>query len=271
MTASREWTVRESEYATDVLFRNRESLGAIYPALLRHAMEQFHTEDVLRFLGRKTTITRFNGEVRTCLERRIEGVRIKHWVEENWIKMYDKYGIVLRIETTINNPRRFKVRRRTTRKGQPRMGWLRMRKGVVDIRRRVQLSRAANERYLEALSVVGTPNPSCKLLDPVSQPQLCRGRRYRPLRPIRRHSHLPSCLAGSVLTSGLPKQGYSRSPLARCHKRSDREAPSFGSRHAATGPPTSSRSDLQGHPNTSLSHQQKRARSYDNSHQVSRN
>lgn len=177
------WSIRQGEYSTDVMFWDNASLAAVYPALVRHAIEQFSTQDVLRFLGRRTN-TRFNGEVKTSLERRIEGIRVKHWVEENSIKMYDKQGSVLRIETTINNPRRFKVRRRTTRRGQRVMGWLPLRKGVVDIRRRVEISRAANERYLEALSVVGMPNPSCKLLDPVSKPQVLCGRRYRPLRPI---------------------------------------------------------------------------------------
>lgn len=177
------WSVRESEYATDVMFHSTKGLGAVYPALVRHAIEHFQTKDVLRFLGRRTN-KNFEGEVETSLSHRIEGVRIRHWVEENSIKMYDKKGSVLRIETTINNPRRFKVRRRTRRKNHRTMAWLRMRKGVVDIRRRIEISRAANERYLEALSVVGTPAPSHQLLDPVSIPKIHNGRRFRPLRPI---------------------------------------------------------------------------------------
>ena len=45
------WTVRQSEYATDVLFRNAAAVQAVYPSLLRHAIETFQSEDVLRFLG----------------------------------------------------------------------------------------------------------------------------------------------------------------------------------------------------------------------------
>lgn len=177
------WSVRESEYATDIIFHSTKDLAAIYPSLLRHAIENFQSKDVLRFLGRRTRST-FDGEVQTSLAHRIEGVRIRHWVEENSIKMYDKKGCVLRVETTINNPRRFKVLRRTRRKNRRVYQWLRMRKGVVDIRRRVEISRAANERYLEALSVVGTPVPSRQLLDPVSVPKIQNGRRFRSLRPI---------------------------------------------------------------------------------------
>src|SRR5207249_7506398 len=114
---------------------------------------------------------------------RVEGVRIKHWVEENSIKMYDKAGSVLRIETTINNTARYKVRR-VTRHGQKKMAWVKMRKGVVDIRRRVEVCRGANARYLDALAVVGDSTPSHRVLDPVSQPVITDKRRFRALRPI---------------------------------------------------------------------------------------
>jgi hypothetical protein len=176
------WSYREVEIATDVMFRNAESLALLYPSLLQHAMLVCKSTDVLRFLGRRVYST-FNGEISSNLKR-YEGLRVKHWVEENSIKMYDKALSVLRIETTINNPRRFKVYRQTTLHGHQRMGWLRLRKGVADTRRLVQIARAANERYLQALAVVGEPTPSYRLLDPVSQPVEQHGRRYRALQPI---------------------------------------------------------------------------------------
>jgi hypothetical protein len=33
-------------------------------------------------------------------------------MKDNWLKMYDKFGQVLRVETVINDPREFRVRRR---------------------------------------------------------------------------------------------------------------------------------------------------------------
>jgi hypothetical protein len=178
------WSVRQGEYATDVMFKDAQSLGAVYPRLVGHAIQQFGCQDILRFLGRRVVPARFKGQVTSDIQSRPEGVRIKHRVEENSIKMYDKHGRVLRIETTINNPRRFKVRRATTRKGQRVMGWIPMRKGVADMARRVEISRAANERYLEALSVVGEPQPTRQTLDPLSVRITRRGRPYRGLRPI---------------------------------------------------------------------------------------
>ena len=123
------WSVAESEYATDVLFRDVSALAQVYPALVRHAMKQFDSKNVLRFLGRQIQCT-FSGELCTSYLVRHEQIRVKHWLQENSIKMYDKQGSVLRIETTINNARRFSVRRMTIRNGVRCMRWIPMRHAV---------------------------------------------------------------------------------------------------------------------------------------------
>lgn len=177
------WTMRQGEYATDLLFKDQQSLQEIYSTLFMHAIKHFSSEDVLRFLAQRPRQS-FTSEVSSNLRRRVEGVRIKHWVAENSIKMYDKVGSVLRVETTINNPRRFSVWRRGRQGGQMKMRWMPLRKGIADIGRRVQLSQAANYRYLDALAVVGETRPAHQLLDAVSQRVEVHGRKYRPLHPI---------------------------------------------------------------------------------------
>lgn len=174
------WSLEESEYATDIIFRDAASLAAVYPAFVTHAVQYFRTPDVLRFLGRPHLPWRV--EVTTRVQRRVEGVRVKHWVAENSVKMYDKCGRVLRVETTLNQPRRFNVYRATA-PGTPRK-WTKLRKGIADIPRRVALARAINGRYLDALSAVPIVTPLSQLLDPLSQRRIVDGRPYRPLRPI---------------------------------------------------------------------------------------
>ena len=198
------WSVSESEYATDVMFRDAAALARIYPALVDHAIKRFDSRDVLRFLGRRTN-SRFNGEVSSHLITRSEGVRVKHWLQENSIKMYDKQGSVLRVETTINNARRFKVRKMTVRKGLRRMRWIPMRHAVADLDRRVEISRAANERYLEALAVVEAPSPARELLDEVSRPVTKDNRPYRALRPVspQEASVFAVVLSGQFLLKGF--------------------------------------------------------------------
>ncbi len=219
------WSLSQSEYATDILFQDSTSLKDIYPALLKHAIHHFGSKDVLRFLGRRIQ-GRFDGEIRTHMGSRVDGVRIKHWVEENSIKMYDKSGSVLRIETTINNTRCYRVRRRMTRHGQKKMTWVRMRKGVVDIRRRVEVCLGANARYLDALAVVGNGTPSHRVLDSVSQPVIADKCRYRPLHPISpADSQLfEQVLAGKNLLQGIRNRDVRRAlypdeesdPTTRC-------------------------------------------------------
>jgi hypothetical protein len=222
------WSIREGEYATDVMFRDAASLREIYPRLIDHAIQHFTCQDVLRFLGRRTD-SRFSGEVGSDVRHRPEGVRIKHRVEENSIKMYDKQGSVLRIETTINNPRRFKVLRRATRNGKRTRAWIPMRRGVADIPRRVELSRAANGRYLEALAVVGEASPTRQLLDPVSRPVVREGRPYRPLRPI---SQEETEVFRVVLRGEFHIQGFRNNDLRR-HLAPDADADAARRRQAS--------------------------------------
>lgn len=97
---------------------------------------------VVTFLGKKLH-GNFKGEVITGLKVRQAGARVKHRIKGNWIKMYDKYGLVLRIETVINQPREFKVFRQGIRQGQLVYGWFPMAKRVTNLPRYFEISVAA--------------------------------------------------------------------------------------------------------------------------------
>jgi hypothetical protein len=77
------WSVEQSEWATDVVFRSAADLAALYPRLVHHGMTTLGSHDVLRFLQQKVPAHggvhgRFAGEVVSDLKHRPEGVRIKH-------------------------------------------------------------------------------------------------------------------------------------------------------------------------------------------------
>jgi hypothetical protein len=181
------WSLKESEYATDFIFRSPEDLAALYPRFLRHGMENFGSSDVLRFLGAKSRAECVNGnfeaELNSSLKRRPEGVRIKHYAAGNSIKLYDKEGQVLRVETTINRPGVFKVYRRSERHPQEKPRWLVLRRGVADTQRRAQVSAAANVRYCEALAQVGSDRPTGEVTDTIFKAVHKKQRRYRALNP----------------------------------------------------------------------------------------
>jgi hypothetical protein len=176
------WVTDQAEYATDVMFRSRSELQSLYPSLLRHATLTFQAEDVMKFLGRKLHGS-FQGEIVTDLKHRVEGARIKHRVKRNWIKMYDKHGRVLRVETVINQPREFKVRRTSTFQGRTRTRWTPMPKGVAYLDRTERIARAANGRYLDALAGISDPEAPRRALDRMAQPTHSGTRRLRGFNP----------------------------------------------------------------------------------------
>jgi hypothetical protein len=184
------WSLKQSEWATDVLFAHRADLQARYGAWLRYALADVASADVLRFLGKKlaadgTIPGRYADEVVSDLGRRVDGVRIKHRAGDNSIKMYDKAGgRVLRVETTINDPSDFKVYRAKENDPEGDKDWRVLRAGVADLHRRAQVSQAANERYLEGLAAVEQATPLQQLLEPLARRVTEPGKGSRKLRGL---------------------------------------------------------------------------------------
>jgi hypothetical protein len=182
------WSAQQSEWATDVMFKGPKELATLYPRLIRQGTEAMGSRDVLRFLGKQVPDNRnahssFKGEVLTDLKERPEGLRLKHTVNGNSIKMYDKQGSVLRFETTINRTGEFKVYR-GTEEDPDKLEWRKLRKGVADLHRRAQVSQAANDRYTKAMAAVEQTTPLKDLAQPLCVAVKKKGRRARALNPL---------------------------------------------------------------------------------------
>jgi hypothetical protein len=185
------WTIPSSEYATDVVFRNADDLRRIYPLMVRHGILNLSSADVLRFLGRKIAAgspvpDQYSEELFSDLKRRQEGVRLKHFAGSNSIKLYDKAyrpeGAVLRAETTVNDEEQFWVFRPKEGGPEDELAWRRMRRGVADTFRRAEVSRTANERYLDALAGVDDSSRLEDLTKGLEQTVTWHQRRIRGLR-----------------------------------------------------------------------------------------
>lgn len=179
------WSADETEWATDVMFKSPAALARLYPALLRHAITAFSCEDVLRFLGRYPKIEHYwASDIVINFKTRPEGTCIRHRLNRNSVKMYDKQETVLRIETTVNDPSDMKVLR--PREGHPleTKTWQKLRKGVADLHRRAQVSQKANERYLEALAAVNHEQALGEAVRDLCQSTEWKGRRVRALQPL---------------------------------------------------------------------------------------
>ncbi len=183
------WSLSESEWASDVMFSSPGDLAGLYPSLVEHALRSFGSRDVMRFLGRKVPTHggvhgHFNKELVSDLKHRPEGLRVKHRLGANSLKMYDKQGSVLRVETTINDPSDFKVYRTKEGDDQGPKAWLPLRKGVADVHRRAQVSQAANERYLDGLAAAKSSTPLAELTASLVQPARFNDRSVRALNPL---------------------------------------------------------------------------------------
>jgi hypothetical protein len=131
----------------------------------------------------------FEGEMVSDLKHRPEGIRVKHSLNANSIKMDDKQGSILRIETTLNQTRDFRVDRQAQTgphgraQSDGKKAWRILRKGVVDLKQRAEVSHAANRRYLTALSATSGKVLLFQWVEEVCKPIQRDGRRARALNP----------------------------------------------------------------------------------------
>jgi len=189
------WSVLDSEWASDVMFADRAALQRLYPRLVRYAITAFGVADVLRFFGQAVPASgevphRCRHEVSSNVKERLEGTRIKHWLNGNSVKLYDKVS-VLRAETLIRDPGDFKVYRAAEGDAEGPKGWRPLRKGVADLQRRAEVSQAANERYLGALAAVHDGAQLGELVGPLCQPVS---------EPSRRRGAAPEAVGETVAT-----------------------------------------------------------------------
>jgi hypothetical protein len=205
------WSAFQTEWATDVAFTSSEALAKIYPQLVRGAIGTFGSRDVMRFLGKRPD-RRYQGEVVSDYKDRPEGVRVKHEAFGNSLKVYDKGGSLLRIETTINHPGAFQSYRSSESDPTGPKSWRAMRKGVADMHRRAQVSQQSNDRYANALASLDTSTPIGQLAATVCRPVRKDGTRYRALRPW---SEEDRKLLASISNGQLAVAGFCNRDLAR--------------------------------------------------------
>jgi hypothetical protein len=207
------WMTEQSEWATDIVFRDPAFLTQWYPRWLRHGITALSCRDALQYLGKEIpphSYGRCCHEAKIDLRARPQGTRLKFRYGSNSLKLYDKEAPVagtLRLETTINDPTGYRVYR--TKEGEPEgaaKSWQQLRKGVADLGRRAEVSQACNSRLAESLASVAETTPLGKLLEPLSKPvRDAAGHRQRALNPTAgADGELLRCLTrGEFLINGF--------------------------------------------------------------------
>lgn len=203
------WVIDQAEYATDVCFASKHALAGLFERLLAFALLTFSPKKIFCYLGRRWH-ERFDGEVQTHYKSvREPGACIKHFMKRNWLKMYDKLGLLLRVETVLNQPGEFKVLRDCQhRDGTTTLGWFPMCKGVGNMHHYQRHALACNQRYLEALAAVDDPTPAYDELKKLTEPQRHHGRSYAGFNPARQDAVrlFAAVLAGDHIAQGFRNQ-----------------------------------------------------------------
>ena len=203
------WVIDQAEFATDIRFTSKHALAGLYERLLQFALLTFSPKKIFQYLGRKWH-TRFDGEVQTHYKSvREPGACVKHFMKKNWLKRYDKLGLLLRIETVINHPGEFKVFRECHhRDGSVSKGWYAMCKGVGNLHHYQSHALACNRRYLQALAAVDDPTPGYDDLKILTETKRERGRSTAGFNPAREEDPrlFAAVLAGDHIGKGFRNQ-----------------------------------------------------------------
>src|SRR6201987_665617 len=170
------WSFMQVEYATDLVFRTPAILKPLYEQLSRQAILTVKAEHVATFLGHKIT-AQLAQEIGSQFTTRIEGTCVKHRFSKSSIKIYDKFDLVLRIETTTNDVSAFKHYRKVEhRQGPATRALAPVRKTIYTLKDLREILLGCNRRYLEYLSSLDDFSAGIRALDRLPQPRPVKGR-----------------------------------------------------------------------------------------------
>ena len=173
------YTIRQVEYATDIVFKDASTLGPLYDNITKTAMHTVTPDDIASFLGKRFSVL-FEGEAGSRYNKRILGTRIKHQMGEISVKIYDKFGSVLRIEVTSNDVTQLRAYREVQRRdGTTVTEMAGMKKSIYSLFKLAGIFKNATRRYLEFISSFDDPTEGLRKLEKAVEPVEANGRSYK--------------------------------------------------------------------------------------------
>ena len=173
------WSIMQCEYSTDIVFKKQKDLKPLYEQLIAKAIHSIKPDNIITFFGKKMH-GKYEGEIGNNYHVRIEGSRIKHSMGNASIKMYDKFGHILRIETTVNDVTFFKHYREVIhRDGTSTHKEASMKKNIYSLKPLREIVSASNQRYLEFISAIEDDTIGHKKLEKATEPKVVQDRNYK--------------------------------------------------------------------------------------------
>ena len=194
------------------MFRKQEYLEPLYDEIIRTAIFTVKPDNITTFLRQRITYN-CTKEIGTNYNQRILGTRIKHHMGDVSIKMYDKFGCVLRIESTCNDISTFRVAREVRhRDGTSDVEKAPLKKSIYSLYQLFTILKSANYHYLEFISSFDDHSSGRKKLNDVSRSQKEKERSYRGFHffDSRDLSVLESISRGEYMTFGMQGKNIHR-------------------------------------------------------------
>ncbi len=95
------WYTSQCEVCSNIIFKNKDYFNRVYDKIL----EKHHNLATPDSLSRLFELKQERKQSKSTNKVYHQKACVKYWIQGNSIKMYNKGGYLLRVETTINNPR----------------------------------------------------------------------------------------------------------------------------------------------------------------------
>jgi hypothetical protein len=177
---SHQWYTYQTEISFNVIFKSAKFTNSYFQRIL-------HKHHTIGLPDRLTEIfglsRRVDNSKTTQRTYSVQGC-IKHWMEKNSIKCYNKGGCLLRVETTINNPD---------------LPGLKLKKPACNLQAYYWYGYSCNSRYLNTLSDIDLNSISTDLYDKYQQTVVTTSGQKIPAPDLRKQIQLDiiSILIGS--------------------------------------------------------------------------
>jgi hypothetical protein len=175
------YTILQCEYSLDIIFKNQGELSPIYNNIVQTAMHTITPKNIATFLGKRMTVN-FEGEAGNRYNERVLGTRIKHQMDELSVKVYDKFGKVLRIEVTALDVSKINLFRDVfKRNGDIEKMVAPAKKNIYSLFHLMEAFKTIIKRYLEFVSSFDDPTSGIKMLSCVTGKQQVEGKNVKGL------------------------------------------------------------------------------------------
>ncbi len=184
---SHQWYTYQTEVSSNVIFKSVKFLNNYFGRIL-------HKHHTIGLPDRLTEIFGLSKVVKTSkTTQRTYNVQacIKHWLEKNSIKCYNKGGCLLRVETIINNPD---------------LPGLKLKKPACNLQAYYWYGYSCNSRYLNTLSDIDLSSIANEVFDKYQQTFVTEHGLKIPAPDLRKQSQL--ALVAILLSSNYHVFGF---------------------------------------------------------------